>query len=310
MNWGTQATTQVSIPPELFIRTNCLFNCTVKYRFFKELLLHRLGIRPADISDVNLNNYVAMYFQRLGAMEDDRLAPGNDCFPHYITDASIEDEVRKRSKELLTDSIVCNPMLPGGSPRAMVTGLVDDLLRRNPHIRSVANIGAFVDNQCAYLAPRHPEVSFLSVDRYGDIEQLNRHFPQSPNWKFSGGYALDMLVNGALRADLFFMTSTSVCFTHRELDRYIEQFARSAKLVVFNEPWWPSLTSLNFLKIPRPEGINPSKPLLGLAYFNFQNNYVYFLEKHGFKVTTSRIIPTAGGYRWYTLQITATRSQK
>jgi hypothetical protein len=91
------------------------------------------------------------------------------------------------------------------------------------------------------------------------------------------------------------MTSTSVCFTHKELDRYIELFARSAKAVIFNEGWWPAITSFNFWRIPRPEDITPNKPTLALSYFNFQHNYIYFLEKHGFDVTTSRIVPTAAG---------------
>ena len=193
----------------------------------------------------------------------------------------------------------------GGSPRAMVTALVHDYLKKHAEIRRVVNIGALVDTQCAYLAPRHADVSFLSVDRYGDMAALNSHLPQSPNWSFKSGYPLDMLSRGELVADLFFMTSTSVCCPHRELEAYIEQFARCCRVVIFNEPWWPAVTSLNLLKIPKPEKINPNTSLLGLAYFNFQNNYIYFLEKNGFDVTTSRIVPTAGGSLWYTLQIVA-----
>ena len=309
MPWGTRATTEVQIPRDRFKVTNLGINTSVKARFFREYVLHRLRICRVDLSDVTLDNYVAMYYQRLASMDDERLPAGKEWFPQYITGPSVEEEIRNRSKELLTHAIVGNPMLPGGSPRAMVTKIVADLLcRRRSEIHSVVNIGAFVDTQCAYLAPRYTEISFLSVDRYGDINRLNAFLPQSPNWTFRAGYPLDMLADGSLSADLFFMTSTSVCCPHRELAAYIKLFAKRCKFLVFNEPWWPSLTSLNLFKIPRPEEINPNRPLIGLAYFNFQNNYIFFLEKHGFKVKTSRIVPTAGGSLWYTLQIVAENS--
>lgn len=307
MPWQTRARTDIQIPPDLFETTNIRFNKQIKTKFLKEYLLHLLHIRRVDLSNVSLDNYVAMYYNRLATMEDDRLKPGNEWFERYITDDSVVEEIKNRSQELLTDEIVADPMLPGGSPRAMVTKLVHEYLKSHPDIRTVANIGAFVDNQTAYLAPRHPSVQFLSVDRHGDMARLNQFFPQSPNWTFKAGYPLDMLAKGELAADLFFMTSTSVCCPHRELKGYIDNFGKTCRVVIFNEPWWPSLTSLNLKKIPRPEEINPDTSLIGLAYFNFQSNYIYFLEQAGFDVKLSQIVPTANGHLWYTLQIIAER---
>jgi hypothetical protein len=304
MRWRTHARTDVQIPWKNFKATNLGFNAVVKKRFFRDYLLHLTGFRHVDRSDVNLNSYVAMYYDRLATMNDDCLAPEKKSFERYITEPKVEEEIKNRSKELLTDDVVAAPML-GGSPRAMVTALVHDYLNMYPDIRSVANIGAFVDTQCAYLAPRHPGVSFVSVDRYEDLAKINSYLPQSPNWSFLSGYPLDMLCCGILAADLIFMTSTSICCPHRELAAYIAQFSQHCRVVIFNEPWWPSVTSFNFWKIPRPEEIDPNTSLIGLAYFNFQSNYIYFLEKHGFVVKTSRIVPTAGGSLWYTLQIIA-----
>jgi len=307
MQWNTRAKTTVSIPAKLFWKTNFKFNLYVKQRFAREYILHFTGLKPADLADETLNNYMAMYHNRMVTKGDDRLPNPAGWITQRMLDQTSEGEIKARSKELLNDQIVSNPMV-GGSPRAMVTKLVYDALRSHARdVRTVCNIGALVDTQCAYLAPRFPNIEFTSVDRFTDLARMNSFLPQSPNWKFRTGYALELLETGSLAADLFFMTSTSVCFSPRELDAYTEQIARSCRFVIFNEPWWPSLTSLNFFKIPRPEEIQPGHALIGLAYFNFQSNYIYALEKHGFDVLISRIVPTAGGPLWYTLQIVAER---
>jgi hypothetical protein len=305
MSWDTQRKTEIHIPFGRFKSTNLRFNWFAKRKFIKEYFLHLLRIRPVDLSDVSLSNYVAMYYDRLATMSNARLGPGKETFDRYVTNDTVDTEIRNRSKELLTDQLVEDPMLPGGSPRAMVTSLVHDYLSRHPDIKTVVNIGAFVDTQTAYLAPRHSSVQFTSVDRYGDMNKINGYLPHSLNWILKSGYPLDMLARGELTADLFFMTSTSVCCPHRELEAYINLFAKTCRVVIFNEPWWPSLMSFNFLKIPRPEEIKPGTSLLGLAYFNFQSNYIYYLERAGFNLALSRIVPTAGGSLWYTLQIVA-----
>ena len=310
MQWNTRAKTTVSIPGKVFRKTNFKFNLYVKQRFAREYILHFTGLKPADLTDETLNNYMAMYHNRMMTKTDDRLPNPKEWVTQRIVDQTSEDEIKARSKELLNDEIVSNPMV-GGSPRAMVTKLVYDVLRSHAReIRTVCNIGALVDTQCSYLAPRFPNIEFTSVDRYTDLARMNSFLPQSPNWKFKTGYALELLENESLAADLFFMTSTSVCFSPRELNAYIEQFAKSCRFVVFNEPWWPSLISLNFFKVPRPEEIRPGQALIGLHYFNFQSNYIYALEKHGFDVLTSRIVRTAGGPLWYTLQIIAERASR
>src|SRR5260370_36845888 len=103
------------------------------------------------------------------------------------------------------------------------------------------------------------------------------------------GSPLDAMPAGRLKADLYFMTSTSVNFTYRVLDKFVAAMARSAKIVIFNEPWWPGALSPNIFRIPRPEQIDPERPLLGVRYLNCQNNYPHYLEKHGFAVRSSRI---------------------
>jgi len=276
-------------------------------RFAWQYLLHLTGLRRADLSEVTLSNYVAMYCDRRNTIRNRRLATLQGALLPRMVSKAADDEIRARSKELLTDELVNNPMA-GGTSRAMVTKLVFDFLKAHPEeIRSVANIGASVDSQCAYLAPRFPDIEFTSVDFSPDLDKVNAYLPQSPNWKFKPGYALDMLQNGELEADLFFMTSTSVCFSPPELDAYIAAFARQGRYVIFNEPWWPAITSLNLFKIPRPEEIPAGQAILGLVYFNFQSNYLAMLERHGFNVLSSRIVPTAGA-SWYTLQIIAERA--
>jgi hypothetical protein len=127
MHWGTRARTDIQIPWANFKATNIGFNIAVKKRFFREWVLHLTGFKRADLSDVSLNNYVAMYYQRRATMNDDRIRPGNESYERYVTDSAVEEEIRKRSEELLTDELVAAPMV-GGSPRAMVTSLVHNYM--------------------------------------------------------------------------------------------------------------------------------------------------------------------------------------
>ena len=78
MRWKTRAQTDVQIRWANFKATNIGFNIAVKRKFFYDYLLHLTGIRPADLADVNLNNYVAMYYQRRATMNDERLGTGRN----------------------------------------------------------------------------------------------------------------------------------------------------------------------------------------------------------------------------------------
>jgi hypothetical protein len=284
---------------EILASSNIRFNLAVKRRLLKDLALDYLGIKP--LGEVTLQNYGAMYRERQRSMEEPEIHPENLRLitgSRIKTDADIAD-ILSRSKDVLTDEVLKTPP----TPTAMCAVLVREVLEAHPEVKTVTNIGAFLDNICAYLAPKFPEVEFTSLDGYEDMARINSFLRQAPNWKFASGYALHMLERGDLKADLFFMTSTSVNFTHRELDRYIAAFARVAKVLVFSEPWWPIVTSLD-LRIPRPEDIPPGKPGLGLTYFNYQHNYPHYLAKHGFRIWMSRVVPISTSAR---LQIVATR---
>jgi hypothetical protein len=300
-----------SLPLKNRIRTHVYLNLKSKLGLARDLALDALRVRRiADLPNI-LGSYGLMFRERRASMHSLRIPAENLALirgPRMATD-QMRVDIRSRSQELLTDEIVDDPSKDGTS-RAMVTRLVRDELEARPDIRSVANLGAFVDNQTAYLAGKFPGVHFTSVDTMIDIAEINQFFPQRPNWSFKSGYALELLESGELAADLFFMTSTSVCFTHGELDAYCAALAKSAKIVIFNEPWWPTLISPLMWKTPKPENINPNKPPLGLIFFNYQHNYIHFLEKHGFTVRVSRIVNTSGEHwfkGWYTLQIIAER---
>jgi hypothetical protein len=186
--------------------------------------------------------------------------------------------------------------------------LLEQALRRfGEDVRSVANIGARIDGTSAYLAPRFPHLEFISVDFQPNLQEHNRLFPQAPNWKFMTGYALDLLRRGELRPDAVYMTSTSVLFNNKELDAYVEQFARVARLIVINEPWWPRMNTLNIFHVLRPEDIPPEKPYAGGVHSNYHHNYIVKFENAGFEINTSKILATADEY--YALQIVARRRQ-
>src|SRR5438876_11418649 len=107
MAYGTKAKTKIEIGSVEYLRTNVRFNLAFKRRFLQQHLLHRLVIRPVDLADTdNLNNYTAVYYDRLATMQTERLEPGTASIAKYVTGPAIEDEIVKRSKEQLTDELV------------------------------------------------------------------------------------------------------------------------------------------------------------------------------------------------------------
>jgi hypothetical protein len=211
-----------------------------------------------------------------------------------------------RAKQAITESSLSAPQveLPMQNKGAI---LLERALRQNPDVKHVANIGARVDLVSAFLAPKFPQVQFTSVDLQLNVAEHNAALPQAPNWDFLGGYALHLMDEGKLKADLVFMTSTSVLFNNMELEAYLAAFAKQVKVVVLNEPWWPTLLATG-LTILRPENVPVDNPVCSGAHGNYHHNYLAKLEKYGYEIVSSEILPAAE-MGSFCLQVVARRKQ-
>lgn len=161
--------------------------------------------------------------------------------------------------------------------------LVDSVLKAHPEIKTVANVGARVDVVSAHLAPKHPGVTFTSVDLQEELALHNSDLPQSQNWKFQSGYALDLLLRGELLADMVFTTSTSVLFNSTELNCYYDAMYKAGiKYIVVNEPWWS-----RGLGIVRPETLDLDEPFCAGMESDYHHNFVGKLERAGYEILQS-----------------------
>ena len=185
----------------------------------------------------------------------------------------------KRSKNVITDDKFKKPV----AMQHLGARLLFGVLEKYP-VSSVINIGARVDLTSAYLAPKFPDIKFISMDFQPNLRWYNELLPISDNQEFISGYALDLLKNG-LSADAVYMTSTSVLFNAKELEEYINNL--NCKFLVLNEPWFPNFRS--FVGIDKPENI--STAYCSGAHFNYHHNYVKKLEEDGWTIDLSQIIP-------------------
>lgn len=171
------------------------------------------------------------------------------------------------------------------------------------HVGTVANIGARVDISSGGLAPLFPEVKFVSVDFQDNLASVNSILGRRDNWEFKSGYPLQLLEKGDVHADLVFFSSVTPLMTDSELNEYLDVFARSVVVVVFNEPWFPMTFFPGFFR--RPEKIPNGKPYLGGPFYNYHHNYIAKLLARGFKITMSQIVENKPN-RCFMLQIVAT----
>ena len=82
------------------------------------------------------------------------------------------------------------------------------------------------------------------------------------------------------------------------------EIAMHAKAVAFCEGWWPRADSFSN-RIMRPEDIQENEPYCSGDYANYHHNYVAKLERRGFAITLSQIVPESERYHY--LQIVAVK---
>jgi hypothetical protein len=173
-------------------------------------------------------------------------------------------------------------------------------------LRSMANVGTRLDVVCSYLAPRFPDVQFISVDFPSNLAEMNRDLPQSPNWSCVSGYALDLFERQDVTADLVLFSYTCEIMRNQELHEYFAALSKSAKYVVLVEQWWPTRQPSSLLRVVRPEDIDPDHSRAAGRSGAYLHNYPAMLERSGFEVLLSEIV---AAYRrdFWTIRIVARR---
>jgi hypothetical protein len=192
--------------------------------------------------------------------------------------------------------------------QGQVLPLIDTLLARDPSIRSVLNVGvryAFADHA---LARRHPGVKFIGVDFMPNLAEMNREFARD-NLAFVSGYALDLLREGKVRADVVLFSSTALTINNAELRHYARVIAGGARYLVFNEVLHhgPDGTLVNPLDLP----VDRSEPVRrqpgAMAVLNIVHNYKAIAEEAGFEVLHYRVGPFPP-FEPYRLELVASRT--
>ena len=174
-----------------------------------------------------------------------------------------------------------------------VIPLIDALLAADPAIRSVMNVGVRYGFADHVMAARHPGVRFIGVDFMPDLAQMNRELARE-NLSFVSGYALDLLREGRVRADVVLFSSTALTINNAELRHYLRLVAARARYVVFNEVVHHSPDGA--LVDPLSLGVDGSLPVRrqpggAAAPLNIVHNYKAIVEEAGFKVLHYRLAP-------------------
>ena len=174
--------------------------------------------------------------------------------------------------------------------QGLLLPLIKQVVEGDSTIKAIANIGASYAHVDSLLSKLYPSIDFIGVDFAANLAEYNEEFSRK-NIKFISGYAMEMLEQGDLKADVFFFGNAAYEIKNQEIRRYFELFrANGAKYIVLNEPIYPLpggaiVDPLNVnLEVSRPvyshQGLGVSRHgPLGRVH-----NYKAMLEAAGFDV--------------------------
>jgi hypothetical protein len=188
--------------------------------------------------------------------------------------------------------------------QGIVVPLVEDVLERDPEVRSVLNIGAYYAFIDHHLAQRHPGVRFTAMDLIPDMEGFNAEF-RLPNLAFRTAYPLAQIEGGAVAPDLAMFSATAGEIRNAELRRYLRALAATCRYVVLSEPIYPLATGA--IVDPGSVPLAASVPAFANADYMphtvgpiaFVHNYRAMLAESGYRVLHYRAYRPAFTYlRW------------
>jgi hypothetical protein len=236
----------------------------------------------------------------------ERLSPSEiEAMQHRQSLLNTDKYRQKKQASVLSDQALASPET--AKMYQTIGILCNQVLEREP-LKSVVNVGARVDIVSSFLAGKHPNVQFISVDFQENLSELNNHLDQHPNWTFHPGYPLELLESQQVTADVVLFSSTSVLFSNPELHLYCAAISKFAKYVVFNEPWWPAPQIRSGFRVIRPEEIDLYNSINAGVHGNFLHNYPGILNLHNFEVEFLEIAPIHRDI-FYKMQLIAKNKQ-
>jgi hypothetical protein len=174
--------------------------------------------------------------------------------------------------------------------QGLILPLVAKVLESDAAVASVANIGVSYAHIDGLLARTYPSVRFTCVDFAVNLAEYNAEFARE-NLEFRSGYAMEMLEEGTLRADVMLMSSAAYEIKNAEVRRYFELFAQNAvKYVVLNDPIYPMPGGA--IVDPADVPLEESRPVHSIQGVGMHrhgplarvHNYRKMLEAAGFEV--------------------------
>jgi hypothetical protein len=266
---------------------------------FKVLMLRYLLLKEHDPSDP----FIDRYFLRTREKQKGPLTAAEiaEMVEVQLAESST---VEIRTKEMDVTVDIDEARASTLTSRYRFAYILQDFLKANPQIRSVANIGARVDFYSAYLARQFPDRTFYSIDFQPTLAEHNSLLPQQGNWHFRPGYPLHVIRSGQVNADMYFCVSTSVLMNNGELNSYLDAMATHAKAIAFCEGWWAELERRK-PGITPPEDVPKEEPFCGGAYASYHHNYIAKLEERGYEIRLSQMVPENDAFHY--LQIIAVK---
>jgi hypothetical protein len=193
-----------------------------------------------------------------------------------------------QDRELRRDYFISTPI--ERTFQGLLLPIIELVLNSDSAIKTVANVGASYAHVDNLLAQRYPSIDFIGVDFAANLAEYNSEFNRE-NLKFESGYAMEMLEQGRLKADVFFFGNAAYEIKNLEIRRYFELFRSSgAKYVVLNEPIYPLPGGA--IVDPMSVSVEESKPVyshqgIGVSRhgpLGRVHNYKGMLEEAGFEV--------------------------
>jgi hypothetical protein len=237
-----------------------------------KLKISKPASRTYKIYETQLNSENNAYGGRLTSQEVAEIT-------QYQIDRVGEDHALRTEQQQLSSDLVQSPKMVYQHAAKLCKQVLDDPTIK---INSLANIGARVDIVSSYLAANYPKIQFTSVDFQPDLDKHNQLLPQSSNWSFLSGYALDLFENGQLKCDLALFSSTVILFRYQELMDYLKVMKSiGVKALVFNDAWWhPS----------SPETLDPKKVYVAGPHSTYHYNLPAILSEFGYETKLSQFV--------------------
>lgn len=160
--------------------------------------------------------------------------------------------------------------------RGLILPMLEKFVAGGKSLR-VLEIGCGNGDMLAHLKAKYSQHEYVGVD-FSVKTAKAKH----PSIGFVKGYALDLLRDGNLQADVVFSSSTWFFFAPKELVAYLEVLKKSGvSRIILSDPSWAGYEAVK-------DGPAFSRHLEGACWFH---NYCGYLAAAGYRVDDFRFFP-------------------